>query len=154
MFFDLVNEMHEKFGFYDAVKKFDQDKFLKFLEFRGDKQIREEVDELCDAITMFRDAQERGDVEDQKHWIQEINDAIIDILVFTFGTATFTMTKEELVESYKTVMVANLKKEVGIKPGRPNPYGLPDLIKPTGWTSPVITQYSRTLATRLTEEAA
>jgi hypothetical protein len=29
-----------------------------------------------------------------------------------------------------------MNKEVGIKPSRPNPLGLPDLIKPEGWTPP------------------
>jgi hypothetical protein len=29
-----------------------------------------------------------------------------------------------------------MAKEVGIKEGRPNPLGLPDLIKPAGWVAP------------------
>ena len=29
-----------------------------------------------------------------------------------------------------------MNKEVGIKPERPNPYGLPDLIKPDNWEAP------------------
>ena len=29
-----------------------------------------------------------------------------------------------------------MEKEVGIKASRPNPLGLPDLIKPEGWTAP------------------
>ena len=32
--------------------------------------------------------------------------------------------------------VIQRSKEVGIKQGRPNPLGLPDLIKPEGWTPP------------------
>jgi predicted HAD superfamily Cof-like phosphohydrolase len=43
------------------------------------------------------------------------------------------------VDAYKawnTVHRANMKKEVGIKESRPNPLGLPDLIKPKGWRSP------------------
>ena len=31
---------------------------------------------------------------------------------------------------------ANMAKNVGVKPGRPNPFGLPDLIKPDGWIGP------------------
>ena len=33
-------------------------------------------------------------------------------------------------------MEANMKKEPGVKPSRPNPLGLPDLIKPDDWTGP------------------
>jgi hypothetical protein len=29
-----------------------------------------------------------------------------------------------------------MAKEVGVKAERPNPLGLPDLIKPEGWTAP------------------
>ena len=29
-----------------------------------------------------------------------------------------------------------MAKEPGVKPGRPNPFGLPDLIKPEGWQGP------------------
>ena len=33
-------------------------------------------------------------------------------------------------------MRANYDKEVGSKPGRPNPFGLPDLMKPDDWEAP------------------
>jgi predicted HAD superfamily Cof-like phosphohydrolase len=39
-------------------------------------------------------------------------------------------------EAWNKVLRANLSKEVGIKPERPNPLGLPDLIKPAGWKAP------------------
>lgn len=29
-----------------------------------------------------------------------------------------------------------MNKKVGVKESRPNPLGLPDLIKPEGWTAP------------------
>ena len=32
---------------------------------------------------------------------------------------------------------ANMSKEAGIKEGRPNPLGLPDLMKPDDWQGPV-----------------
>ena len=34
------------------------------------------------------------------------------------------------------VFDANMTKSPGVKPGRPNPFGLPDLLKPEGWTAP------------------
>jgi predicted HAD superfamily Cof-like phosphohydrolase len=39
-------------------------------------------------------------------------------------------------EAWNKVLRANLAKEVGVKPERPNPLGLPDLIKPAGWKAP------------------
>ncbi|QIG69705.1 putative NTP pyrophosphohydrolase protein [Rhizobium phage RHph_I46] len=149
MYYELVSTMHEKFGFHETVDSFDKDKFLKFLDFRASSQIQEEVNEYLKAIEDYRYAEERDDKEAMIAAIQEINDAIIDILVFTFGTATFTMTQDEVEKSYQTVMEANLKKERGIKPGRPNKWGLPDLLKPEGWVSPDITPFSKTLADRL-----
>jgi hypothetical protein len=38
--------------------------------------------------------------------------------------------------AWNRVLDANLGKQVGIKEGRPNPWGLPDLLKPEGWTAP------------------
>ena len=43
------------------------------------------------------------------------------------------------VDAYKAwneVLMANLNKQVGRKESRPNPWGLPDLIKPEGWKAP------------------
>jgi hypothetical protein len=39
-------------------------------------------------------------------------------------------------KAWDEVLKANMKKEVGVKETRPNPLGLPDLIKPEGWTAP------------------
>jgi len=38
--------------------------------------------------------------------------------------------------AWDQVYKANMSKEVGIKEGRPNPLGLPDLVKPEGWKGP------------------
>jgi len=43
------------------------------------------------------------------------------------------------VDPYKAwdaVHKANMAKVVGVKPSRPNPLGLPDLIKPEDWSAP------------------
>ena len=40
------------------------------------------------------------------------------------------------LEAWNRVLDANMAKEIGIKPSRPNPLGLPDLIKPEGWIAP------------------
>ena len=38
--------------------------------------------------------------------------------------------------AWNKVYEANTAKSVGVKEGRPNPWGLPDLLKPEGWTAP------------------
>ena len=39
-------------------------------------------------------------------------------------------------KAWDAVLNANMAKEVGVKESRPNPLGLPDLIKPEGWKAP------------------
>ena len=41
-----------------------------------------------------------------------------------------------LLRKNSDIIKANLSKEVGVKESRPNPLGLPDLIKPEGWEAP------------------
>nr|CAI3971243.1 nucleotide pyrophosphohydrolase [Ochrobactrum phage ORM_20] len=120
--FDKVHEMHEKFGFHEVAENMDNETFWKFIKFRVEKQIQEEVNELLEAIDN-RDA-------------EEVLDALIDIDVFQKGTVDFLVSKEAYLEGYSRVMDANLAKKTGIKPGRPNPWGFPDLIKPEGWVAP------------------
>ena len=43
---------------------------------------------------------------------------------------------QETMDAYE-VLHANKSKEVGIKEGRPNKLGLPDLIKPYDWEEPL-----------------
>ena len=38
--------------------------------------------------------------------------------------------------AWERVHSANMEKEIGIKHNRPNPLGLPDLVKPSHWMSP------------------
>jgi predicted HAD superfamily Cof-like phosphohydrolase len=111
-----IAEMHKKFGVNEKVREFDADKLAKFLEFRINF-LQEELDELKKADKS-----------------EDMVDALIDLCVVAIGTLDAFD-----VDSYKawnTVHRANMKKEVGIKESRPNPLGLPDLIKPKGWRSP------------------
>jgi len=65
---------------------------------------------------------------------EEVVDALIDLCVVAIGTLDAYD-----VNSYKAwddVHVANMSKAVGVKASRPNPLGLPDLIKPEGWKAP------------------
>uniref|UniRef100_A0AAU8HY91 Hydrolase n=2 Tax=unclassified Caudoviricetes TaxID=2788787 RepID=A0AAU8HY91_9CAUD len=120
--FDKVHEMHAKFGFHEAADGMTNDRFWEFMKFRVNVQMREELEEILTAI-------ENRDAE-------ELFDGLIDIDVFQKGTVDFLVSKEKYLEGYARVMDANLAKERGIKPGRPNPFRLPDLLKPEGWTAP------------------
>lgn len=114
-----IEQMHAKFGFHDISKNFTNQQYRDYLQLRLN-MIKEEVEELEEAIT-------DNDAE-------EVVDALIDIMVFTLGTLDIFQVDTDL--AYNSVMEANCQKERGIKEGRPNPFGFPDLMKPEGWVSP------------------
>tara|TARA_R110000787_G_scaffold68607_1_gene153340 strand:- start:159 stop:593 length:435 start_codon:yes stop_codon:yes gene_type:complete len=119
---DLIGDiaiMHSKFGVYGAVSKMTPEMKREFLALRW-ASIYEEVVELDEAI-------------DQKD-PEEIVDALIDIMVFTLGT--LDVFNVDAAQAWKQVLKANMAKNVGVKEGRPNPFGLPDLVKPEGWQPP------------------
>jgi predicted HAD superfamily Cof-like phosphohydrolase len=59
---------------------------------------------------------------------------MVDLCVVAIGTLNAMAV--DAYEAWDRVHEANMQKEVGIKPSRPNPLGLPDLIKPAGWVGP------------------
>ena len=86
------------------------EKLKQFLSFRLDF-IEEEFEETCKAFLS-------NDPE-------EIVDGLIDLCVVAIGTLDAFG-----IDSYKAwdaVLEANMNKEVGKKPSRPNPLGVPDL---------------------------
>ena len=111
-----MNDMHAKFGVREVVSKMDANKLAEFLEFRIGC-LQEELDELKSA--------RNGD---------DAVDALIDLTVFAIGT--LDLFGVEAYMAWDRVYRANITKEIGIKESRPNPLGLPDLIKPEGWTAP------------------
>ena len=113
--------MHHKFDVDKSIAKMDKDTLRKFLKFRAGC-IQEEVDELHHAIS-------GKDID-----AEETVDALIDICVFAIGTLDLFGVDAD--KAWKEVYDANTSKKIGIKPERPNPYGLPDLIKPEGWEAP------------------
>jgi predicted HAD superfamily Cof-like phosphohydrolase len=65
---------------------------------------------------------------------EEVVDALIDLCVVAIGTLdSFGV---DAYKAWDSVHNANMAKEPGVKETRPNPLGLPDLIKPDGWTGP------------------
>lgn len=111
-----IAEMHAKYGVNEKVNKFNANKLADFLQFRI-RFLQEELTELQNA--------QSGD---------DAVDALIDLCVVAIGTLdAFNINS---AAAWDEVLKANMQKEVGIKASRPNPLGLPDLIKPEGWKSP------------------
>ena len=120
--FKDMQAMHKKYGVDEWMKKeknSDWSRLNKFMDFRI-KMMQEELDETKTAF-------KNGDAE-------EIVDGIIDMCVFAIGT--LEVFGVDANKAWDQVLKANMSKEVGIKEGRPNPLGLPDLIKPEGWEGP------------------
>ena len=113
--------MHHKFGVRQWFEENKSNKELmdKYLRFRL-SMCKEELDETLDAI-------EAKDPE-------EIVDGLIDLCVFAIGTLDVFGVDANV--AWDRVYEANMAKSPGVKEGRPNPFGLPDLIKPEGWTAP------------------
>ena len=122
--FKDMQDMHIKYGvnkWVQAEKQSDVEvkRFNDYMDFRLD-MMQEELDETRNAFV-------NKDPE-------EMVDGIIDLCVFAIGT--LEVFGVDANRAWDEVYKANMNKEVGIKEGRPNPLGLPDLIKPKGWKGP------------------
>ena len=53
-----------------------------------------------------------------------------------FAIGTLDVFGVDATAAWQKVYNANMEKSVGVKEGRPNPFGLPDLMKPDGWVAP------------------
>lgn len=116
-----IADMQTKYKTRDWVwnNRNNPEKLKKFLEFRIDF-LKEELMETTAAVT-------NNDPE-------EIVDGLIDLCVVAIGTLdAFNV---DPYKAWDEVLKANMQKEVGVKPSRPNPLGVPDLIKPEGWEAP------------------
>jgi phosphoribosyl-ATP pyrophosphohydrolase len=121
---DLIHDMymmHNKFGVHEWFEKNKHDKDLmdKYLEFRL-SMCKEELDETVAAYAA-KDS-------------EEVVDGLIDLVVFALGT--LDVFGVDAKAAWDKVYEANMAKSPGVKPGRPNKFGLPDLIKPEGWRAP------------------
>lgn len=121
--FKDMQDMHKKYGvdkWMEKEKESDWSRLNKFMQFRL-AMMQEELDETKAAFN-DRDA-------------AEMVDGIIDLCVFAIGT--LEVFGVDANKAWNEVYRANMAKEVGIKEGRPNPLGLPDLKKPDDWQGPV-----------------
>lgn len=114
-----IADMHEKYGVNKSVVSFDKDKLKDFLDFRW-AFLQEELQELRQGLD-----ENDGDL---------VVDSLIDLIVVALGTLDAMEVNPYI--AWDRVLKANLNKSVGVKPSRPNPLGLPDLIKNEGWIAP------------------
>lgn len=122
--FEDIHQMHKKYGVHDWIdeemqQQYDWRRLHKFLEFRL-KFLQEELDETVKA---YQDKDK-----------EEIVDGLIDLIVIAVGT--LDAFRVDGPKAWKEVLRANMDKEVGVKETRPNPLGLPDLVKPSSWVGP------------------
>ena len=111
-----MQDMHAKFGVNQVIRGLDKAKLMAFIQFRI-KFLQEELDEMI--------VSNNGD---------DTVDALIDLCVVAIGT--LDALDVNAYTAWDRVLESNMTKEVGIKASRPNPLGLPDLIKPEGWIAP------------------
>jgi hypothetical protein len=108
--------MHDYYGHTEKFRDADDETLRELLKFRI-AFLDEELRELHDAKTA-----------------EDVVDALIDIIVVAIGTLhAFDVDGKW---AWDEVLRANLSKENGVKATRPNPLGLPDLVKPDGWKPP------------------
>lgn len=119
-----INDMHTKYGVGNAVKNFNSVMLRSFLRFRLDF-LHEELGETEKAAKSGIPGPIDG---------EEVVDGLIDLCVVAIGT--LDALGVDVYKAWDEVHKANMTKEVGVKESRPNPLGLPDLVKPEGWVGP------------------
>lgn len=129
-----IHNMHTKFGVRPVIRNLSKEHKEMFLKFRLDF-LREELMEAYEAagydVTFEA---KRNDKALDPNRAEDVVDAMVDLCVVAIGTMdAFDV---DAHEAWSRVHVKNMEKEPGVKPERPNPLGLPDLIKPAGWTAP------------------
>jgi len=116
---DDMYRMHDHYGVHEVINKMTDTQLRALAEFRVNF-LKEELEEAAKSL-------EAGDAE-------EYVDAMIDLVVVAVGT--LDLFGVDFRRAWNQVLAANMNKHVGVKPSRPNPLGLPDLVKPEGWTPP------------------
>lgn len=126
-----IRKMHTKFGVREVIETLPRDKLLTFLKFRLDF-LQEELNEAQTAYEAL--VAEDYSAKTKIEYADEVVDAMIDLVVVAIGTLDAFQVDGHV--AWTRVLDANMQKEPGIKASRPNPLGLPDLIKPEGWSAP------------------
>ena len=129
--------MHDKFGHSERLTEIRKNPELlrEWVKFRTNF-LNEEWVELNEAVA-------------EDDWDGYI-DAIIDWMVVAIGTLDGLHVDTQ--KAWDAVQDANMAKEYGTNPKRPNSFNLPDLIKPTGWIAPSHTDNLGALETLKVED--
>lgn len=114
-----IDSMHRKFKVKEWLVNATDEQKNELLKLRM-RMLTEEFAETMNAYL-------QGDAE-------EMIDGLIDTCVIAIGTLNISGVNAG--SAWDSVLRANTSKHIGVKPGRPNPNGLPDLIKPEGWQGP------------------
>lgn len=117
-----IDNMHHKYDVHRIVRSLDKEQLRTFLKFR--------LDFLNEELRETEKAAYDGDEID----CEEVVDGLIDLCVVAIGTLNLFGVDSHW--AWEEVHKANMNKEVGIKEGRDNPLGLPDLCKPKDWQPP------------------
>tara|TARA_A100001391_G_scaffold198693_2_gene180623 strand:+ start:174 stop:593 length:420 start_codon:yes stop_codon:yes gene_type:complete len=117
-----IFQMHKKYGMHEKFDEFDRTNLRSFIQFRI-RFLEEELNELKKAAP-----------SNQPYDKEEIVDALIDLCVVAIGT--LDALDVDAYVAWDEVLKANMNKTPGVKESRPNPMGLPDLIKPKDWKAP------------------
>ena len=130
-----IQAMHEKYGVHEWVKN-NPDKLTKLMDLR----IGMLSEEYTETLHAYRDRDP-----------EELIDGLIDVIVIAIGTLDILGVDVDM--AWNSVLKANMAKEVGVKPSRPNPLGLPDLIKPDDWVGPDHSENHTPLLMKLCKES-
>lgn len=128
-----ISTMHLKMGVHGWIRDIERQRR------HGTPEEQEEAKELMRKFLVFRLHFLEEELEETKKAVaqkdpEEIVDGLIDLCVVAIGTLdAFGVNAHK---AWDEVYNANMKKQPGVKKERPNPLGLPDLIKPEGWTAP------------------
>lgn len=114
-----IKNMHGRFGVHEWLEDSTPESRKELMKLRM-RMLTEEYAETMNAYL-------QGDPE-------EMIDGLIDICVISIGTLDIAGVTVQ--RAWDEIYRANISKSPGVKPNRPNPLGLPDLIKPDDWVGP------------------
>jgi predicted HAD superfamily Cof-like phosphohydrolase len=120
---DDIHNMQQKYGVHEWIDKKIENKEYDLVK----EYIKFRLNFLNEELTETNKAFNELDGD-------ELVDGLIDLCVVAIGTLDALDVDSNV--AWDRVLKANLNKTVGVKETRPNPLGLPDLIKPEGWTAP------------------
>lgn len=114
-----IKDLHDKMGHTGAFKKLSPEMLYELMRFR--------LEFLNEELTEGQEAFDKRNADD-------FVDAMIDLIVVAIGT--LDAADVDIYTAWNRVHSANMSKNPGVNPTRPNPFGLPDMIKPDGFVAP------------------